>query len=149
MASFPTDDEPPDRSAHAILGADRHGEARLTTVPILFDAAAASYDTSRRQLIPCFDEFYGTVAELVAAHAPPAPDILDLGAGTGLLSAVVAGVRPRARLVLTDLAEAMLDRARARFADRPGTEYRVMDHLALEEVSAFDLVVSALSIHHL
>jgi len=121
----------------------------MTTVRTLFDAAAASYDAGRRLLIPCFDDFYGTVAELVAAHTPEAPRGLDLGAGTGLLSAVVDSVRPRARLVLTDLAEAMLDKARRRFAGRPDTEYRVMDHLALAAENEFDLVVSALSIHHL
>lgn len=121
----------------------------MTTIRTLFDAAAASYDASRRQLIPCFDDFYGTVAELVAAHAPAAPRILDLGAGTGLLSAVVAGIRPQAHLVLTDLAEAMLDKARQRFAGRADTEYRVMDHLALDCDGEFDLVVSGLSIHHL
>ena len=121
----------------------------MTTVRTLFDAAAANYDSGRRLLIPCFDDFYGTVAELVAAHAPIAPRILDLGAGTGLLSAVVAGIRPQARLVLTDLAEAMLDKARQRFAGRADTEYRVMDHLALSSSDEFDVVVSGLSIHHL
>ena len=121
----------------------------MSTIRTLFDAAAANYDAGRRQLIPCFDDFYGCVAELVAAHAPEAPRVLDLGAGTGLLSAVVAEIRPQARLVLTDLAEAMLDKARDRFRGRPGTEYRVMDHLALEAEGQFDLVMSGLSIHHL
>lgn len=120
----------------------------MKSIAAIFDAAAAGYDLARRQLIPCFDDFYGSVADLVDAHAPEAPRVLDLGAGTGLLSAMVAAVRPQARLVLTDLAEAMLAVARRRLAGRT-VEYRVMDHLALDEAGAFDVVVSALSIHHL
>ncbi|MEK7248179.1 MAG: hypothetical protein AAB092_06865 [Chloroflexota bacterium] len=29
-----------------------------------FDAAATTYDALRRQLIPCFDDYYGTVGRL-------------------------------------------------------------------------------------
>ncbi|OAN50678.1 SAM-dependent methyltransferase [Paramagnetospirillum marisnigri] len=115
-----------------------------------FDAAAQSYDAERRSLIPCFDEFYGAAVDLVAEMAPPKPRILDLGAGTGLLSALVAQARPDAEFVLSDLSEAMLEQARRRFAGTTVTaSFRVMDHLSLADEAAFDVVMSALSIHHL
>lgn len=121
-----------------------------TGIRAVFDRAAASYDAGRRQLIPCFDEFYATALELVAEAAPSGGRILDLGAGTGLLTALVAETRPDLDFTLTDLSEDMLDRARARFAGRPDkVHFRVMDHLSLADTAAYDVVMSALSIHHL
>lgn len=120
------------------------------TIETAFNRAARSYDGLRRRLIPCFDDFYGAAMDLVAEFAPPGARILDLGAGTGLLSALVAERLPAARLVLTDLAEGMLAQARERFAGRvPPVELRVMNHLELAEEGAYDVVMSALSIHHL
>jgi tRNA (cmo5U34)-methyltransferase len=120
------------------------------TIEAAFNRAARSYDGLRRQLIPCFDGFYGAAVDLVAEFAPAGARILDLGAGTGLLSALVAERLPDAALVLTDLAEGMLDRARERFAGRAApVEFRVMDHLDLSDEAGFDVVMSALSIHHL
>jgi tRNA (cmo5U34)-methyltransferase len=120
------------------------------SIETAFNRAARSYDGLRRQLIPCFDDFYGAAMDLVAEFTPPQARILDLGAGTGLLSALAAERLTDARLVLTDLAEGMLDQARERFAGRTApVEYRVMNHLDLAEEKSFDVVMSALSIHHL
>lgn len=115
-----------------------------------FDATASIYDRSRRQLIPCFDDFYRTAVELAPFGADDAIDILDLGAGTGLMAAFFADELPRARLTLLDVAGEMLDRARERFAGDPSRfTYAVMDYAAGELAGTFDLVVSCLSIHHL
>lgn len=120
------------------------------TIEDAFNRAARSYDGLRRQLIPCFDEFYGATVDLVAEFAPDGGRILDLGAGTGLLSALVAERLPGAELMLTDLAEGMLDKARERFAGRAApVGFRVMNHLDLAAEGEFDVVMSALSIHHL
>ncbi len=61
---------------------------------------AEVYDSDRRRLIPCFDEFYGAVTELVVRISPISPKILNLGAGTGILSAAIAHRVPTARLHL-------------------------------------------------
>lgn len=115
-----------------------------------FDAAAAGYDGLRRQLIPCFDEFYGATVDALGFPAGSAPRILDLGAGTGLLAERLLDRWPRARLVLVDLSADMLDRARARFAGREAqVEIRVADYLRDPLGGPYHAVVSALSIHHL
>ncbi|CAA7626991.1 SAM-dependent methyltransferase [Candidatus Terasakiella magnetica] len=120
------------------------------TIQSAFDRAARSYDAGRRQLIPCFDDFYDAAIALVTETAPPAARILDLGAGTGLLSALVMDSLPQAQLTLTDLSEGMLERARERFAAcGERVVFRVMDHLALADEQSFDVVMSGLSIHHL
>jgi tRNA (cmo5U34)-methyltransferase len=56
----------------------------------VFDAHAAAYDAMRRRFIPCFDAFYGTALRLIADWTTGEPfRVLDLGAGTGLLSAMI------------------------------------------------------------
>ncbi len=109
---------------------------------------ASTYDTERRRLIPCFDEFYGTVGELIARFCPESPRILDLGAGTGILSAAIAERRPTAQLHLLDASADMLQQATKRL---PGHQL----HLLVQPLDAqlpsgpFDAIVSALAIHHL
>ncbi|MDR1010430.1 MAG: class I SAM-dependent methyltransferase [Opitutaceae bacterium] len=111
---------------------------------------AATYDASRRCLVPCFDAFYGAVAELVAHTAPAQPRILDLGAGTGIVSAqVTARVRPGG-LTLQDGSGAMLAQARKRVADfTPAPRFVVCDFRDAPPPGEFDVVMSALAIHHL
>lgn len=121
----------------------------MALVKTAFDEAAQTYDRARRQLIPCFDDFYGTALALI----PPQPQanfrVLDLGAGTGLLSFLVARKFPLARITLLDISPEMLGKARERFA---GLEERlefVAGDYADGFAGQFDVVISALSIHHL
>ncbi len=115
-----------------------------------FDAAAAGYDARRRQLIPCFDDFYAAAVEWLPFPAGAAPRILDLGAGTGLLSAMLLERWPRARLELVDLSPEMASQARRRFAASGArVVIREADYLAGPYGGPFDAVVSGLSIHHL
>lgn len=120
------------------------------SVAAAFDAVADEYDAARRRLVPCFAAFYGTAMQLVAEwEPPPRMRVLDLGAGTGLLAAMVHAAHPGCALTLVDVAPAMLDAARRRFADVPGISYVVGDYGQALPPGPFDLVVSALSIHHL
>lgn len=118
------------------------------TVKDLFDAVAGDYDRQRRQLIPCFDDFYGTALTL-AECGKPSPRILDLGAGTGLFSGMVLHKHPHAELTLMDISDKMLEGARRRFGERTGVHYVTADYSAGELPGAYDLIVSSLSIHHL
>ncbi|MEU4569532.1 class I SAM-dependent methyltransferase [Micromonospora sp. NPDC023956] len=108
-----------------------------------------SYDGLRRQLIPSFDLLYSSAAEAVAAVVPPDGRILDLGAGTGLLSATLRRSLPHARLILVDRSELMLTKARQRFAGDGGIDIRVTDLTQALPDEPFDAVVSGLAIHHL
>ena len=88
-----------------------------------------------------------TGVELLAALAPPTAHVLDLGAGTGGLSAAVLGGLPRARVTVVDVDTEMLDRARARlapFAER----VRFREASFLDPLPAADAVVASLALHH-
>ena len=114
----------------------------------VFSAHAADYDAQRRRLVPCFDLFYGTAAGLVGLRGGAVRRVLDLGAGTGLLSEAVLARHPDVELVLLDGAVEMLEKARERLP--AGSTRTVVGDLrkALPE-GPFDAVVSALAIHHL
>jgi tRNA (cmo5U34)-methyltransferase len=121
----------------------------MDSVKKLFDRSVERYDSNRRLLIPCFDEFYRTAAELVPFSADKSFRVLDLGAGTGLLSKVISDRFPNACFTLVDISGDMLMKARERFAARPNHfSFEVRDYTTALQGS-FDLVVSALSIHHL
>lgn len=81
-----------------------------------FDLIAREYDVNRRRFIPCFEDFYSTSTRLIAQNIPAPKAVLDLGAGTGLLTSYWYRAFPNARFVLADIALEMLDVARQRFA---------------------------------
>ena len=118
-----------------------------------FNAVSAQYDGQRRALIPCFDLFYQTAADL-AAGVPNVRRVLDLGAGTGLMSAFVHARCPDAEYTLVDISMQMLAQARQRFQGLPNFRYMAQDLARLDEATGlsegdFDLIVSGLAIHHL
>ena len=88
-----------------------------------------------------------TAVELLAALAPPTAHVLDLGGGTGALSAAVLDRLPQVRVTLLDVDPAMLDEARRRlapFSER--VEFR--EGSFLDPLPAADAVVASLALHH-
>ena len=88
-----------------------------------------------------------TAVELLAALASPTAHVLDLGGGTGALSAAVLDRLPQVRVTLLDVDAAMLDEARRRllpFGER--VEFR--EGSFLDPLPAADAVVASLALHH-
>jgi ubiquinone/menaquinone biosynthesis C-methylase UbiE len=88
-----------------------------------------------------------TGVELLAALAPPTAHVLDLGGGTGALSAAVLDGLPQARVTLLDVDAAMLDEARRRLAPF-GERVEFREGSFLDPLPAADAVVASLALHH-
>ena len=113
-----------------------------------FDAIAPGYDVQRRSIIPDFEGFYAAAVR-AAAVPEEEPSILDIGAGTGLLSARLLEVYPDASITLVDVSGEMLGVARRRFAGREKVRIVTADYRMVDLGGPHDIVCSALSIHHL
>ena len=120
----------------------------MSTAAAAFSAHAREYDGLRRRLVPDFDGFYGALIDVLGLLPAPPARVLDLGAGTGLVSAAVLAACPEARVELLDASEAMLEQARERLGDAVAAVH-VADMSDPLPAGPFDAVVSALAIHHL
>jgi SAM-dependent methyltransferase len=92
---------------------------------------------------------YAPIADALVAAADlrPGEDVLELGAGTGLVSSrAAAAIAPGGRLVVTDLSAPMLELARAGL-DGPAVTFALVDYSAplpfLDR--SFDVVLSGLT----
>ena len=115
-----------------------------------FAEGADSYDRARRKLVPCFEDFYRTALELLPFQPEDKFEVLDLGAGTGILSGMIAEEFPKSRLTLFDVTPEMLLIAKARLKPL-GKRVRFVtaDFAKDAGTKTYDAVVSALAIHHL
>lgn len=120
--------------------------AKATSV---FEKQAATYLGPREKLIPQIDRFYGTVPEALGLlrSADEPLRILDLGAGTGMLSAIVASQFTDARFTLFDFSPSMLEQAGQILGDC--AEAVTGDMYEGIPDGPWDAVISALAIHHM
>jgi tRNA (cmo5U34)-methyltransferase len=97
-----------------------------------------------RAEVPDYDRLQAVVAE--AASEIPADTILDLGTGSGETLRHVVEQHPAARCIGIDESDAMLSVAREVVPNADLRVARLQDELP---EGRFDLVVSALAVHHL
>lgn len=114
-----------------------------------FNSVAEEYDKNRKLFIPCYDDFYGNTTKLIASNIEEPKRILDLGAGTGLLSKFWLMAFPKSEFILVDIADEMLKIAKKRFIDYKNVSFEVLDYTQNLPEKKFDIIISALSIHHL
>jgi tRNA (cmo5U34)-methyltransferase len=112
----------------------------------VFDATASSYDADRSRLIPGCDSFYRWAINLIPEHAQ---HILDLGAGSGLLTVLIHNRFPDARIHLIDFSAPMLENAKRRLGNASFATYEQADYVQAALPKDLDAIVSSLSIHHL
>lgn len=116
-----------------------------------FRNIAASYDSLVLRAMPRYEEM---LDELVRCLPETATAVLELGCGTGRLTALLAAHCPRAQITAVDAAPEMVDVARERALGDSSAASRVKFVVStFEEFSApngvYDLVASNLSLHHI
>jgi tRNA (cmo5U34)-methyltransferase len=111
------------------------------------DVDAGRYDVQIRRFIPHYDDMLATGVELLAALAQPNAHVLDLGGGTGALSAAVLRGLPQARVTVLDIDPDMLGEARRRLAEF-GDRVAFREGSFYDPLPAADAVVASLALHH-
>jgi len=101
-----------------------------------------------RSEVPAYDELQAVVAASTSDITPVAR-VLDLGAGTGVTSAAVLSEHPDALFTLLDESTDMLGKARDLLPADQVDDVVVRDLGEDLPPGSYDLVVSALAVHHL
>ncbi len=114
-----------------------------------FNLIAEEYDANRKKFIPCFDDFYKNSTDFIASNIFQPRKIIDLGAGTGLLTSFWLQKYPESDYILIDIADEMLNTARKRFAGKENISYLTANYIDAMPNGGFDAAISALSVHHL
>lgn len=113
----------------------------------LLESAPERYDRGMRWLtLGRVDAIRAALAEAaVAAHAAEPPAVLEIGCGTGALTAEL--LARDARVTALDESPEMLERARARLHDAPGLEFleRTASEIDHFPDASFDAVVASFS----
>lgn len=103
----------------------------------------AEYDARIRTFIPHYEEMLDVAA---AAIDPKSRIIVDLGIGTGALSARCLQRAPHARIVGIDADPEILGAAKQRL---PGNATFIHSPFSKAEIPACDAVVASFALHHL
>ena len=106
-----------------------------------FNSIAKEYDCNRKKFIPCFDDFYENSTKFVLSSIKKPKGVLDLGAGTGLLSFYWYEQCPSAEYILVDIADEMFDVSRKRFFGLNNVAHIIMDYTKTLPEDDFDAVV--------
>ncbi len=119
------------------------------TIEEQFNLIANEYDANRRKFISCFEDYYITSTKMILSNITKPKRVLDLGAGTGLLSYYWYKECQTAEYVLVDIAEDMLNVSKKRFNGLSNICHQALDYTKELPNKEFDTIISALSIHHL
>lgn len=114
-----------------------------------FQEGAEAFDGLIRKLIPRYTQMLGAVADALPFPQDAAIRVADLGAGTGMLSALVKQRFPLARLTCVDGAPNMLALARHRLRQFPDVGFQECEFSKYEFDRTYHAVVSSLALHHL
>jgi len=113
-----------------------------------YDELSPQYTEAIRRCVPRYEEMLGMLFRyLPSAFAPRR--ILELGCGTGNLTAMIARAYPKSELVAVDFSGEALAECRRRL-NHPSVSFLQEDFARLHFTRGeFDLVMSSIAIHHL
>ncbi len=115
-----------------------------------FSELGGGYDDAIERCVPRYQEMLGALITYAPAGTEPRR-ILELGCGTGNLSALIVRKWPRADLTVVDVSAELLSRCQQRLESLASqAEFRCHDFRCLDlPQEHFDLTLSSIAIHHL
>ncbi|MDW5564131.1 MAG: methyltransferase domain-containing protein [Methanomassiliicoccus sp.] len=124
-------------------------ERKMEDIRARFAEGSTSYDGRITRIIPRYSEMLDALISSVMPRWNRMPRVLDIGCGTGALSAAVLRSRPEAELTCLDMTKEMLDIARQRLSGHDNVGYVVADIHDFQLDGPYDAVVSSLALHHI
>jgi tRNA (cmo5U34)-methyltransferase len=109
--------------------------------------AADDYDRTIRTFIPNYELMIAKVVHWLDGHVPPGGLVVDLGAGTGGLSATILDALPEVRVQLVDADPNMLEVAAMRCFAHSG-RYELRHARFEDQLPRCHAVVASLALHH-
>jgi tRNA (cmo5U34)-methyltransferase len=109
--------------------------------------AADDYDRTIRTFIPNYELMLGTIVHWLDGRVPDGGLVVDLGAGTGALSAAILDALPGVRVQLVDVDPNMLDVAGGRCAAHDG-RFELRRGRFEDPLPRCHAAVATLALHH-
>lgn len=122
---------------------------RMDKVKGHFEDEAREYDGIIQRLIPFYNEMLEALIGAIPFGKYDKFKVVDLGCGTGTISAQIKRAFPNAQILCLDLAENMIRIAQAKLAGYEDIVFAVGDFNEYDFEGSYDVIVSSLALHHL
>lgn len=114
-----------------------------------FEEEASQFDGIIKNIIPFYDQMIDAITGSLPYEKDSRLEVLDLGCGTGTVSAAVVNAFPNASVACVDISQNMLEMARIKLSGNAGITYICSDFYDFDFDKKYDAVVSSLALHHL